>query len=491
MIELHLLWPPGTTEPSAPFTDDRTLEDLGFPMIIDAMAAGDADIARVAKAVFIHATTDTSIIRWRQELITDAIAHPQLVRDLARIAQHGAQMERRTAYATRPQAPISQLLRSREILALLIADLRALAQRIEEPDGDVSSHGLRLLFTTIRDNFDSAYINSLEIELERLKFTHGLVTRATLGPGNLTNPDLIIEAPFEGRGWRDRLALSLTSKHRIEIAPRDQAGSETLRELRNLALGQIGVALAHGLDTIVRFFVALRDDLAWLVGSLNLRDYLSAIGVPICFPEPTDQRWELSFCQLIEPTLALRSGQRPTPNDFPDEIAEPIVISGANSGGKTTWLQGTAIAIVMMQAGSFVTAEQFRASMRSGLRTFFPEDEDRELRQGRLQSELARLATTIASLSAGGLLLMNEPLASTNEMEASAIVTTIVAELTTRGITTIVVTHYPSVARELGTYGVSLRPEVINNGVRTHRIQASPAPENSSAMDIYRQLGGW
>ncbi len=474
-----------------PFTDDRSLEELGFKMIIDAMATGDVDITRVAKAVFVHATTDPSIIRWRQELITDAIAHPQLVRDLARIAQHGAQMERRAAYATRPQAPISQLLRSREILGLLITDLRALAQRIEEPDGDISSHGLQLLFTTIGENFDSAYLNSLETELEQLKFEHGLVTRARLGPGNLTSPDLIIEAPFRGRGWRERLALSLTSRSRIEIAPRDQAGSETLRELHNLALSQIGMALALGLDTIVNFFAALRDELAWLIGSLNLHHRLSAIGVPICFPDPIDEQWRLHFQQLIEPTLALRSGALPTPNDFHDTSRAPIVISGANSGGKTTWLQGTASAIVMMQAGLFVTAEQFCASTRSGLRTFFPEDEDRELRQGRLQSEVSRLASTIASLAAGGLLLLNEPLASTNEMEASAIVVTVVTELTNRDIITIVVTHYPSLARELAAGGVSLRPELTPDGVRTHRIQASPVPKDSSAMDIYLKLGGW
>ncbi len=491
MIEVHLLWPPGHPDPKTVFTDARSLADIGIEMIIDAMADADPDIAAVAKDIFIHAPTDSTVIRWRQEVVLDALDHPQLIRDLDSIARHSAVLERRSSYATRQQAPISQLLRSREILSLLIDDLKALAKRVRESDNDVSSEGLKLLIATISDNFDDEYLQSLQEELQLLRFEHGLVTRATLGAGNLTSDELVVESPFQGRGWRDRLHLVLGEANRIEIAPRDQAGGETLRELRNLALSQIGTMVAHGLRTVIGFFVTLHHELAWLVGAINLRSQFEQLGLPTCIPEPAVDGWHLGFRSLCEPTLGLRTRIRPITNNLELDDSSPIVISGANSGGKTTWLQSVALGILMLQAGLFVAADEFTAGIRTNLLTFFPDDEDRELQRGRLDDELMRLAATITELQEGGLVLLNEPLTSTNEIEASEIATAVFRDLDKRGVTVVVVTHYPTLARELATSGLSLEAEILDDGVRSYRIEPSPPPKNSSAMDIYRRLGGW
>ncbi len=491
MIGVHLLWPPGCPDSKTIFTDARSLTDIGIEMIIDAMADGDPDIASVANDLFIHAPTDSTVIRWRQEVLIDALAHPQLIRDLDSIARHSAVLERRSSYATRQQAPFSQLLRSRELLSLLIGDLEALAKRVREPDNDVSSKGLKLLIATINDNFNDEYLQSLQAELQLLRFENGMVTRATLGAGNLTSDELIVESPFQGRGWRDRLHLVLGDDNRIEIAPRDQAGGETLRELRNLALSQIGTIVAHGLGTVISFFVTLHHELAWLVGAINLRSQFEQLDLPICMPEPAADGWHLGFHGLCEPTLGLRTRALPITNNLALDDSSPIVLSGANSGGKTTWLQSVALGILMMQAGLFVTADEFRATIRTNLRTFFPDDEDRELQHGRLDDELIRLAATITELQEDGLVLLNEPLTSTNEIEASEIATAVFRDLDKRGVTVIVVTHYPTLARELATSGLSLEPEILGDGVRSYRIEPSPPPKNSSAMDIYRRLGGW
>lgn len=491
MIEVHLLWPPGHRNPNTVFTDAGSLADVGIQTIIDSMADGDPDIAAVANELFTHAPSDSTVIRWRQEVLLDALAHPQLIRDLDSIARRSAALERRSSYATRQQAPFSQLLRSRELLSLVIDDLQALAKRVREPDNDVSSKGLKLLITTISNNFDSQYLQSLQAELQLLRFEHGLVTRATLGEGNFTSDELILEGPFHGRGWRDRLHLVLGEENRIEIAPRDQAGGETLRELRNLALSQVSTMVAHGLQTVIDFFVTLHQELAWFVGAINLKMQLVQLGIPMCTPEPAVDGWYLGFHSLSEPTLGLRTRTRPTTNDLGLEDSSPIVISGANSGGKTTWLKSVAIGILMMQAGLFVAADEFTATIRTSLRTFFPADEDRELRHGRLDDELTRLAATISELQEGGIILLNEPLTSTNEIEASEIAAAVFRDLDKRGVTVIAVTHYTSLARELATSGLSLRPEIFDNGDRSYRIVPSPPPQDSSAMDIYHRLGGW
>ncbi|WP_298381572.1 hypothetical protein [Ferrimicrobium sp.] len=491
MIEINLLTPPGNREMTTDFTDQATLQDLGIEALIDAMAAGDPSIGSVALQCFLHAPVDPSVIRWRQEVLRDSLNHPELIRDLKVIAHHGAALERRSSYALRPQPPISLLLRSRELLGLLIPDLRALAHRFAELDSNFTSEGLELLATAINEHFGDDDLDKLDVAIRELRFEHGLIAWASLGAGNLTSSRLLLQGPIGSRGWRDRLHLTLGDRNRIEIAPRDQAGGDALRGLRNQALAEIGSVAARGLRTIIEFFVELNRQLAWLVGAINLHDRLKALGLPLCFPSPTLSQGQLAFQSLVEPTLALRTHLRPVSNDLGTSTRAPIVISGANSGGKTTWLQGVALAMLMMQAGLFVTAEAFNADARTHLYTFFPRDEDRDLQRGRLDDELTRLSTTISALSPEGLLFLNEPLSTTNEIEACAIMSALVDNLTRRDVTTFVVTHYPTLARALATNGTSLRPETAADGARTYRIEPSAPPEDSSAMDVYSRLGGW
>jgi hypothetical protein len=491
MIDVNLLTPPDTQQGATGFTNDEALTDLEVGALIEVMAAGDPYLGAIAQHYFVNAPVDPAVIRWRQAVVRDALEHPDLIRDLEAIARHGAALERRSAYALKPQPPISALLRSRELLSLLIADLRSLAQRVAEPDATVTSKGLKLLLDAISTNFTPEYLDRLDITLQELRFEHGLMARATLAAGNLTSHQLLLEGPFEGRGWRDRLRLARGDRNRIEIAPRDQAGSETLRELRNQALVDISGTTARGLGVVIDFFVRLGRELAWLVGALNLHYRLQSLDLPLCFPEPTVNEGRLTFSTLVEPTLSLRTGQRPVANDLDASTRSNIVISGANSGGKTTWLQSVALATLMMQAGLFVCADAFSADVRTTLSTFFPRDEDRELERGRLDDELLRLSQTMNALSEGALLLLNEPLSSTNEVEACAIATALVDDLRRRHITTIVVTHYPTLARSLASDGTSLRPAVVDNGQRTYRIELAAPPADSSAMDIYERLGGW
>jgi hypothetical protein len=491
MIEVNLLTPPDTQHSGAAFTNDASLTDLGVGALIEVMADGDQHLGAVAQHYFINASSDPAVIRWRQEVFRDALGHLEFIRDLETIARHGAELQRQSAYALKPQPPISTLLRSRELLTLLIADLRSLAQRVAKPDATVTSAGLRLLVEAISTNFTPDYLDSLEITLQELRFEHGLMARANLTAGNLTSHQPLLEGPFEGRGWRDRLRLVRGDRNRIEIVPRDQAGSETLRELRNEALVDIGGTTAKGLGVVIDFFVRLGRELAWLVGALNLYHRLQSLDLPLCFPEPTMNEGRITFSTLVEPTLSLRTGQRPVANDLDASTRSAIVISGANSGGKTTWLTSVALATLMMQVGLFVCADAFCSDVRTALSTFFPRDEDRALERGRLDDELLRLSQAVNALSEGGLFLLNEPLSSTNEVEACAIATALIDDLRRRNIATIVVTHYPTLARSLATDGTSLRPAVVNNGQRTYCIELAAPPADSSAMDIYERLGGW
>ena len=92
-----------------------------------------------------------------------------------------------------------------------------------------------------------------------------------------------------------------------------------------------------------------------------------------------------------------------------------VMITGANRGGKTTFLRGVGLAQLLMQCGAFVPAERYRAGVCSALFTHFKREEDAAMRSGKLDEELSRMSTIVDRLTAGAMLLLNESFASTNE----------------------------------------------------------------------------
>ena len=65
------------------------------------------------------------------------------------------------------------------------------------------------------------------------------------------------------------------------------------------------------------------------------------------------------------------------------------MITGANQGGKSTFLRSVGLAQLMMQCGMFVAAESLRASVGQRLFTHYKREEDAAMESGKLDEELA------------------------------------------------------------------------------------------------------
>ena len=125
------------------------------------------------------------------------------------------------------------------------------------------------------------------------------------------------------------------------------------------------------------------------------------------------------------------------------------MITGANQGGKSTFLRSVGLAQLMMQAGMFVAAGSFTATTCTGLFTHYKREEDATMEKGKLEEELARMSGIADQITAGGLLLCNESFASTNEREGSEIARQIIRALTEAGIRIAFVTHLYDLAERL------------------------------------------
>ncbi len=210
----------------------------------------------------------------------------------------------------------------------------------------------------------------------------------------------------------------------------------------------------------------------------------------MCRPEPRELGSQtLTATGLYDPCLGLRS---PTPvqgNDLDADGRSLIIITGANQGGKSTFLRSVGLAHLMMAAGMPVAAESFTAATVAGVTTHYARAEDPTMTAGKFDEELSRMSRIAGRIGPHALLLCNESFATTNERQAAEIATDILRALDQVGITVVFVTHNYELAhrfeQEYGQTTLLLRAERDETGHRSFRLlQGSPQP-TSHGRDLY------
>jgi len=203
----------------------------------------------------------------------------------------------------------------------------------------------------------------------------------------------------------------------------------------------------------------------------------------------------MSFTGLRDMSLALRSERQVVGNDVDASGQSLVIITGANSGGKSTFLRSVGLAQLMTQCGMFVTADAYRASVFDGVFTHFIREEDASMTSGRLDEELSRMSTIADEIRPHCLMLFNESFAATNEREGSEIGRQVVSALLDAEITVFFVTHQFDFAdgfhRQRADSTLFLRAERRSEGQASYKLPVAEPLPTSFGEDIYYQLGGW
>jgi DNA mismatch repair ATPase MutS len=269
----------------------------------------------------------------------------------------------------------------------------------------------------------------------------------------------------------------------------------TLSELRGRGINLAASALAQSTDHILSFFNMLRAELAFYVSCLNLHEQLVEKGEPTCFPDPL-QPHDTGFStrQLYNVSLVFHLGTEVVGNDVDANGKALVMITGANQGGKSTFLRSAGLAQLMMQAGMFVGAEAFTANTCDGLFTHFKREEVPTMTRGKLEEELHRMSEIGDAIRPTSLLLCNESFASTNEREGSEIGRQVVGALTEAGVKVFYVTHLFELAnsfyRQQLKTALFLRAERQPDGRPTFRmLEGEPLP-TSYGPESYRRIFG-
>jgi DNA mismatch repair ATPase MutS len=291
----------------------------------------------------------------------------------------------------------------------------------------------------------------------------------------------------------ERLFSKKPLVYTYNIHPRDESGFRALSELKERGINLVANALAQSTDHILSFFNMLRTELAFYVGCLNLQEQLAQMGEPISFPLPTPpSERRQSFKQLYDICLALTMREKIVGNDLNADDKDLVIITGANQGGKSTFLRSMGLAQLMMQCGMFVPAESFSSNICDGLFTHYKREEDATMKSGKLDEELSRMSEIVDNITSNPMLLFNESFAATNEREGSEIARQITRALLEKGIKIIFVTHlYPFAHGFVDgkmKRAVFLRAERQDDGGRTFKLIEGEPLETSYGEDLYRAI---
>lgn len=483
--------PDATIPPNA----DDLAADLDLEVVWAAMADGDRFVFDVARAVMLSSLEDLDVITYRQGVLGDFRSHPGLARALYELAASAVAGEKRIFGFLRP-TPSGLLRRGVEVLELCAGHLRRLRTLLEGQDGDLGSEGMRALAATVARDLDDAFFDEVAGHLARLRFRDGVWISARLGEGN-RGAGHVLRVPTEGRrGWKERVGLATPTAYTFAVYPRDEAGMRALADLTDRGVDLAANAVAQAADHVLAFFAQLRLEAAFYHGCCTLEEELSRRGQRVCVPVPAGAgEAALSARGLCDAALALRTGRPPVANDLDADGRALVVVTGANSGGKSTFLRSVGVAQLMAHSGMAVCAESYRYSVAATLCTHFPREEDPTMERGRFDDELARLSALVDLLGPRAMLLCNESFSSTNEWEGSEIGRQVVHALIDSGVRVVFVTHLYELAQSLAAEGdptfLFLRAERGEDGTRTYRIEEGEPLPTSYGVDLYERVGGW
>ncbi|MGA7486917.1 MAG: DNA mismatch repair protein MutS [Xanthobacteraceae bacterium] len=469
-------------------------QDLGLDILLDAMALGDNFLFEVAKVAVLSGVDDPQVILYRQRILRDCLQHEAIVRRLYEIAIEAITEERKNYWSSFGRYPAGTLHRAVDVLQMFVGKLRRLRRIADEYAEHFQSDGFVRLFAMLRAELDDDYFALLEDHLRRLKFRGGVLISARLGKGNKGTHYLLRKPHGDKRNWIVRL-LQRPPGYTFQLHPRDEGGARALSELRDQGVNLVANALAQSTDHISSFFQMLRIELAFYIGCLNLRRKLVDLQEPTCFPLPMPHgERKLSFSELYDCCLALSMKRKVVGNDLNADGKDLVVITGANTGGKSTFMRSLGLGQLMMQAGMFVAAETFAAEVRDGLFTHYRREEDTAMESGKLDEELSRMSEIVDRLSPRSMMLFNESFAATNEREGSEIATQITKALLECGVKVLFVTHLHEFAR--GLYddktpnAAFLRAERLPDATRTFRLIEGEPLQTSYGNDLYDAVFG-
>lgn len=482
-------------QPLPPNAEEMS-QDLELDVIFGAMAGKDVLFQRVAQSALLSAMSNgVETIRYRQAVLKDCLRCERIIRRIYLLTVKTIEEKRKSWLGVFSKYPGSILSGSINLLRMFMERLLELRQLAEFHGDEFQSEGFKSFFARLQEDLTDEYFDLVKGHLKTLRFDNGTLVAAQLGEANQGTGYVLRHYADSTPAWKRWFSDFTTAPDTVYIGERDEAGARALTEIRDHGINPVANALAQSADHIQGFFEQLQIELAFYLGCTVLHQKLTQKTVPLCFPTPTEVGAHDQCCEDLRDTaLLLTARGNVVGNDLRARGKSLIVVTGANQGGKSTFLRSIGQAQLMMQAGMFTTAKAFSSDIRCALFTHYKREEDEALESGKFDEELKRMSGIVNTLQPDSLLLFNESFSATNEREGSEVASQIVRALVEAHQKVFFVTHQYEFARGFYDWrwnnAIFLRAEREEGGTRTFRVIPGEPLQTSFGADLYERIFG-
>ena len=234
---------------------------------------------------------------------------------------------------------------------------------------------------------------------------------------------------------------------------------------------------------------AYSGEIGFLLDAAEYFLRLREAGYPLTYPAVSAAS-EVVLNGVVDASLAKRElrGEEVVPNDLfmaaehKDEKLSFYIVTGANGGGKTTFLRACGLAVLFFLAGCPVTAKSARIRPFDAMYTHFPANESFE-NSGRFVNEANRAEEIMEKTNENTFVLFNETYSGTDEQKSEHYSRRLADTMYDRGVFGMFVTHIHSLT---GSRIPTLAAVIDENDEnrRTYRIRRVGATTSSFAEDI-------
>ena len=514
-----LMWP-GEAEKPPSEQAQQWQTDLGLSDLVRVMCVSSRYHSYIYRSL-AQLSTDTSVIAWRQDTLRDFINNPALVKRVEALLPRLAGMsENNVLMGNRKQNLLIQTGERLAELEMFVEAVQELHEAISSTT--IYSESLTTLRRNLSDVIEDADFQTLRRQLPHFREPFGQIRSLTIGI-NLDyqlRPDSAVLLAVNnhklgssasllermiGPSEEDQESTGVAPLNYLPRQPDLRPYDPFYQDLEKL-MTHVAKPIAGELARYTRIssqpLRRLEYELAFYVSAVQLYQRLVLCNVPVCFPQalPQDTR-RTEIITLVNVNLCLKSSTGMVPSDVSlNNEGRIAVLTGPNSGGKTTYIQAVGLAQAMFQAGLFICARDARISPTNYILTHFPALETRQ--QGRLAEEAERLRKVFQHVTPSSLVLLNETFSSTSAGEAVFLAQDVLGGLRAIGVRAIFATHLVELVDHLdeiseqtpgdsNLFSLVAGIHLDSNGdpVRTFEITRGKPLGRSYAREIARRHG--
>lgn len=515
-MKSYLLYKDKDYKPSS--SNNDFYEDLWYPTIVNHICVYDINIKNIYLDARNLMTTDVLTIKYRQDILKDCIRNKDVIVNYYSFLTELLN----DFYNDRYEIKLNEATNSFNACIRILPKLRMALENINryfnEYKSRFNSEGFLNYFDRYLNVFTLDYITKLNDVFDRVNFKKGIYCNVKLdnelNPSKFDIYDVVDNKKeiknkdgLKANGIKLRNTLSILPNYEYDVkedkkwkraklleSPRvtSSAEAEYVYQTDEVLLSIVDKFVSV-IDDIVNFFKQSQVELAFYIGGINLYDKLMKLGVPICNPQAYNIDENVFKCDgLYDIALALENNGNVIGNTLDSNNKNIFFITGANQGGKTTFLRSYGQAIIMMQLGLFVAGKSFSSNVFTDIFTHFNKEEDKTMTSGKLDEELGRLRLLVGRMKRNALVLFNESFQSTSEIEGSTIAFDALRALHEKDISVVMVSHmyalYKLLEDKYNDDVYFLRALRLEDGTRSYKLEEALPLKTSFALDLYEEI---